>query len=84
MDTIQQKLQAYKVDYIVDCYLDVISKFYMGLFTQDEDARPKIIDDLFNIHLPKIIKLAEDQLKTNGGKKFLFGDKLTIADFYYG
>ena len=51
-------LQAYKVDYIVDCYLDVISKFYMGLFTQDEDARPKIIDDLFNIHLPKIMKLA--------------------------
>ena len=30
------------------------------------------------------MKIAEEQLKSNGGKKFLFGDKLTIADFYYG
>ena len=26
-------LQAYKVDAIVDHYLDVIAKFYMGVFT---------------------------------------------------
>ena len=30
------------------------------------------------------MNIAEEQLKKVDGKKFLFGDKLTIADFYYG
>ena len=43
-----------------------------------------MVKELFDIHLPKVMKAAEDQLKSNGGKKFLFGDRLNTADFVYG
>ena len=77
-------LQAYKVDSFVSIYTDVIGKFYSGAMTSDPDAKAQKVKDLFDTYLPKVLKAAEDQLKSNGGKKFLFGDRLNIADFWYG
>lgn len=56
----------------------------MPFFTQDEGAKPKMVEDLFNTYLPKVMKLVEHQLNNNGGKQFLFGNKLSIADFWIG
>jgi glutathione S-transferase len=77
-------LQAYKVDCFVATYADVIGKFYSGAMEKDPDVKAQKINDLFETYLPKVMKAAEEQLKSNGGKKFMFGDRLNIADFWYG
>ena len=77
-------LQAWKVDNFIDVYYEVIGKFYAGALAKDPQIRDQNIKDLFETYLPKVMKAAEDQLKSNGGKKFLFGDRIGIADFWYG
>ena len=77
-------LEAWKVENLISSYYENIGKFYKASMAKDENEKIQHLNDLFATYLPKVMKCAEDQLKSNGGKKFLFGDRVNIADFWYG
>ena len=72
---------AYEVDSLCDGLSDQIGGIATPVFAP-EDKKKEAVKNVFENILPKFIKSIEPKL--NNGKKFLFGDRLTIADFWIG
>ena len=64
---------------LVDCYMDVLGKFY-GPFFAPEEKRPEMVKDIMEKIIPTLMKTLEPYL----GGTFLVGDKITVADFWIG
>ena len=76
----KDSMQAYKVDSLIDRYMDVIT-VYKPHFMKDGPEKDALIKKGFEETIPKW--LAEMEIVASEGK-FLVGDSLTIADFFIG
>ena len=71
-------MEAYKVDQLMDDFIDVIGKVYKPHFAQDKESMyPEIFDKVVPSFLARI-----DERCAAG--EFLVGKNLTCADFYIG
>ena len=62
-------------------YCDMIPDVYPNTFKPPGEVRDQAIDKAFNEVLPRELAKVEKAL---GNKKFLTGESLSIADFYWG
>ena len=69
---------AYEIDRVIDDFNDILSLIYKPHFVKDQDTGP-----IFEKILPNYLKVIEERCKACT-TKFLFGDKVTIADFAIG
>ena len=74
-------VMAAKVDFVVENYLGVFYDLNAPGFAAEE-AKAALIDNIFDKILPEMMTKMTPNLKMD--KKFLFGDSLTIADFWIG
>ena len=73
-------IDAWKIDSIVDSYSDTIGQYYKANFADGEN-RSSLLQSYFDHGLPKWQEAMQKRLIANTSKKFIVGDKMTIADF---
>ena len=76
----QDQVQAYECDNLTELYADVISKLYMPVFTQGDEAKAAAIETAFKT-LEPFLEHVEGVLKESG---YLVGENLNTCDFWIG
>ena len=69
-------------DWLVENYTDILGPIFGALSDKDPVSKKAKCDKLFDVTLPAWIQKILKYLRSPG--KFLFGDKLTLADFLVG
>ena len=77
----QDAVAAAKCDYIVDTYNETIPKFQPFCNAKDDATRQKAAKQLFGTDLPTFMENIAQYIPTKG---FIFGEKLSVADFWIG
>ena len=75
---------AWRIDSTLDSYEDVFQAYYKAAFASSEEAKAEGFKNYYENALPNWFKVLEKRIKDNGSKKYIAGEKISIADFSLG
>ena len=71
---------CWRIDSTLDSLNDVSAAFYKAAFA-DEASKPELFKAFFGNTLPAWLNVLDKRLHSNSSKKYIVGNKITIADF---
>ncbi|CDW89050.1 glutathione s-transferase [Stylonychia lemnae] len=74
---------AYLADSYMDSFDDISPAFFQARSEKDAEKQKVLYDKLFNQTYPKWCQAIENRIQQNVTRKFLVGEKLSIADFSF-